>query len=154
MARTRSEWCSRLSDRSKSAEFFGDQTARAEVSVPSVWTWCSAPHIRHVQLSRVHVLIKYLYRAPPRFFISTLLPWNQELFTSSGTLSVHIVYPPITVTLGLHNAQWRATALAVCHNGPSPRQPLAAGVRRLSWQAARLSSSFTTSFITLYKGWN
>lgn len=109
MARTRSEWCSPRSDRSKSAEFSGDQMVRAEVGVLSAQALCSWPHSRYLLHSRVNILIKYLF--------SPLHPWNEVLFTPSSTHSIPIVLschhpssqPPHLTVKGHHTrcpAQW------------------------------------------------
>lgn len=89
MARMRSGWCSPRSDRSKSAEFSGDQMVRAEVGVLSAQAQRSWPHSRHLPHSRVNILIKYLFRP---LLTNPLHPWNEVLFTSSGTHSIPIVF--------------------------------------------------------------
>lgn len=151
MGRTKSEWCSPLSDRSKSAEFWEDQMVRAEVGPFSARTRCSRPHSRRLQFSWSNSPDRYLHRPLPP---NPLYAKNEVLFTSSGPHfhPLSLILP--SLLLSASTSQWRATTLAVQHNGPLPWQLPAAGVRGLSWQAALLDSSFTTSSITLYKGRN
>lgn len=78
---------------------------------------------------------------PTPLNFSLLHPQIKCYSPSVAPISIPIVYPPATCTLDFHISQCRATALAVRHNGPSPWQPLAAGVRGLSWQAAQLGSA-------------
>lgn len=103
----------------------GQSRGRCAFSVGTVLSASQPPSSASTSCNHVFI------QAPPYFFISTP---SKPSKTSAIHLQWHPFHPhsPIPVTLSLH------ISLAVRHNGPSPWQPLAAGVRGLSWQAARL----------------